>query len=101
MLHHVTPLGDVVSVDDIYAAIVLLLADSEVAFCSGVIHGRNMTAQTPAFVQEAAVLHALRALREWTAQADQATLHHIAIRAGDAPVCRHLEQWFQTRRWFL
>ena len=100
-LHQIKVTAGVVCVDDIYSTITTLLANGEVMFCSGFVHGRSLTEQAPVFVQEAAVLHAIRALREWILQTDQATLHHVAIYAGDALVCHQLETWFQTGRCHL
>ena len=92
----VSMIGFVVSVGDIYSALLVPLPDNEVLFCSGFIQRRNIAAQAPIFLQEAAALHALRALREWILQTDQSALRHAANRARDVLVCHHLEPWFRS-----
>ena len=66
------------------ATLVTFSLGPRVLFYSGYVNGKGATQDTPEYTQEAAAIHALRVLREWLRALDQAPLHFIDLRAGDA-----------------
>ena len=83
---HVQIVAGVMRVDRIFATATILSVDSDAVFCSAFLHGRGVTTDAPAHVQEAALLYALRTLREWVTAKGQRTLRHVDISASSAMV---------------
>ena len=84
--------------DDVCATVAPVMDVGRVLFCSGFVHGRGVTETAPAFAQEAAVLHALRVLREWTAPLTQEGIQFINIRAGGALANYQIREWMRSGR---
>ena len=82
--------------DEIAATIVIILEESGVQFCSGYVLGGSLTEEIPIYAQEAGVLHALRACKEWVSTRDQSQLKWIEMRAGGALVCNRLREWMRV-----
>ena len=98
LLDQVWVVTGVARVDEVYVTVTVLTAEGRERFCSGYVHGRGNTAETPVYMQEAAVLHGIRVLREWLQTVDQNTLQHINIRAGDDLVRHRIKDWLTTGR---
>ena len=89
-------LGGVVRVDEIIATIVIIIVEGRVQFCSGYVHGGSIMEEVPVYAQEAGVLHALRACKEWIGQKDQSTIKWIEFRVGNALVCNRIREWMRV-----
>ena len=79
-----------VRVDEIIATLVIILREDRVQFCSVFAHGASITEEPPTHVQEAGVLHALRAYKEWMSRQDQARFKWVEVRARNALVSLRL-----------
>ena len=83
-------------VDDLAATLTYIRVNGEFLFGSGYIHGQIVTPLLPQYLREVAVLHALRALREWMQTVrDRGLIQHVNIRAGSALVCHQIARWFR------
>ena len=90
--------GSVVRVDEILATIVLVLEEERVQFCSGYVHGVSIKSEVPIYMQEAGVLHAIRAMKEWMLSRGQENVQWIEMRAGDALVNNRIREWMRVGR---
>ena len=65
---------------------------------SVIVRGEVITNDTPRYLEEITLAHALGVLREWTQQGGPKTekLDRPLIRAGDFNVIRGVERWRQT-----
>ena len=74
------------------------MADERLQFCSGYVHGGSITEEPPAYVQEAGVLHAIRARREWLGHRGQTGIRWIEMTAGDGRVNHRIREWMRIGR---
>ena len=88
----------VMRIDEIIATLVVILEDEHMQFCSGYVHGASITAEPPVYAQEAGVLHALRATKEWISHKEQSAIKWIEMRVGDARANYHIREWMRVGR---
>ena len=86
-------IAGVVCVDEVCATVVILKTDYKARFCSGYVHGVSVGESGEVYMQEAAVLHAFRVLREWLSPIDQTLLQHVNMLAGSALVHYQIREW--------
>ena len=86
----------VATIDQLGATICLITTDRRVLYRGLFIHGRLITGEIPAFLQEAAVLHALRVMHSWMMNNRDQRLQpqNIRMKAGSSEVISALAGWY-------
>lgn len=84
--------------DGIGATISIVIYKNRVAHRNLYIHGKVITREKPRYLEEVAVVHALRTLHDWLAASpiQQKDLDSMTIHAGDYKAIHLLERWFGT-----
>ena len=91
-------MGNAIWMKDILATQVLTWKHGSFCSCEGLIHGRNIETEPPAYAREAVLHHALRVAEKWLHEHDPPGIQHIAIEAGDFRTAHHAQHWLETGR---
>ena len=91
----------VLRVEEVFASVAVLSANGVVLQRSGSVHGMGFRSAAPAYVHEAAVLHAIRRLRQWVRTIEQYLPRSVVIFAGGFLVSHQITEGMRSGRCLL